>query len=245
MGGGDLLPLFGLRAVAQKPNWMASPELGGYPFPRLRFPPAMKIAIDGPAASGKTTLGKRLAEELGFLFVPTGAMYRAVAWAVKHKIDWKRAKLEVRDNGRVLLNGRDITAELSSPEIDELSSQVAVKPEVRRHLVALQRRIARARDVVMEGRDIGTVVLPDAELKIFLWATPQERARRRLRERGGDYQKILEAIRRRDERDSTRADSPLRPAEDAVIIDTTDKSPDEVLRLVLELVEERRGKGGG
>ncbi|MGY4706956.1 (d)CMP kinase [Candidatus Bipolaricaulota sp. J31] len=202
----------------------------------------MKIAIDGPAAAGKTTLARRLAEELGFLFVPTGAMYRAVAWAQKNGIDWKRAKLEVRDGGRIFLDGRDITDELTSPEIDELSSKVAVDSEVRRHLVALQREIARGRDVVMEGRDIGTVVLPDAELKIFLWATPEERARRRLRERGGDYEEILEAIRRRDERDSTRADSPLRPAEDAVVIDTTAKSPDEVLRMVLELVEERRGK---
>jgi len=202
----------------------------------------MKIAIDGPAAAGKTTLAKRLAEELGFLFVPTGAMYRAVAWAQKNGIDWRRAKLEVRDRGRIFLDGRDITDELTSPEIDELSSKVAVDSEVRRHLVALQREIARGRDVVMEGRDIGTVVLPDAELKIFLWATPEERARRRLRERGGDYEEILRAIVRRDERDSTRADSPLRPAEDAVVIDTTHKSPDEVLRMVLQLVEERRGK---
>ncbi|NOX45195.1 MAG: (d)CMP kinase [Caldiserica bacterium] len=202
----------------------------------------MKIAIDGPAAAGKTTLAKRLAEELGFLFVPTGAMYRAVAWAVAHGIDWKRAKLEVKDGGRILLDGRDITDELTSPEIDELSSRVAVDSEVRRHLVALQREIARGRDVVMEGRDIGTVVLPDAELKIFLWATPEERARRRLRERGGDFAEILAAIKRRDERDSTRRDSPLRPAEDAVVIDTTDKTPDEVLRMVLALVEERRGK---
>jgi cytidylate kinase len=106
----------------------------------------------------------------------------------------------------------------------------------------LQREIARGRDVVMEGRDIGTVVLPDAEVKIFLWATPEERARRRFRERGGDYERILEAIKRRDERDSTRADSPLRPAEDAVVIDTTGKSPDEVFRMVLLLVEERCGK---
>jgi len=204
----------------------------------------MKIAIDGPAAVGKTTLAKRLAEELGFLFVPTGAMYRAVAWAVKHGIDWKRARIEVRNGGRIFLNGRDITDELANPEIDELSSQVAVDSEVRRHLVSLQREIARGRDVVMEGRDIGTVVLPDAELKIFLWATPEERARRRLKERGGSYEEVLEAIKRRDERDSTRADSPLRPAEDAVFINTTDKSPEEVFRMVLKLVEERRGKVG-
>ncbi len=202
----------------------------------------MKIAIDGPAAAGKTTLARNLARELGFLFVPTGAMYRAVAWATKHGIDWRKVRIEVRDMGRIFLDGKDITEELSSPEMDKLSSVVAVDSEVRRHLVALQREIARDRDVVMEGRDIGTVVLPDADLKIYLWATPEERARRRLRERGGDFREILKAIQERDERDSSRADSPLRPAADAVFIDTTNKSPEEVLEIVLRLVEERRRK---
>ncbi len=202
----------------------------------------MKIAIDGPAAAGKTTLARNLARELGFLFVPTGAMYRAVAWAMKQGIDWRKARIEVRDMGRIFLDGRDITEELSSPEMDRLSSVVAVDSEVRRHLVALQREIARDRDVVMEGRDIGTVVLPDADIKIYLWATPEERARRRLRERGGDFWEILKAIQERDKRDSSRANSPLRPAADAVFIDTTDKSPEEVLEIVLRLVEERRRK---
>lgn len=202
----------------------------------------MKIAIDGPAAAGKTTLARRLSEELGYLFVPTGAMYRAAALAKKRGIPPDRARIEVREGGRIILEGEDVTDLLSSPDLDELSSQVAVDGRVRRHLVALQRQIARGRDVVMEGRDIGTVVLPDAELKLYLWADPEERARRRLAERGGDYEEILAAIRRRDERDSTREDSPLRPASDAVILDTTKLSPDQVLAEALRLVEERLAK---
>jgi cytidylate kinase len=205
----------------------------------------MKIAIDGPAAAGKTTLARRLAEELGYLFVPTGAMYRAAALAKRRGLPPERARIEVRAGGRILLEGEDVTELLDDPALDELSSQVAVDSAVRRHLVALQREIAAGRQVVMEGRDIGTVVLPEAELKIFLWATPEERARRRLRERGGNLEEILAAIRRRDERDSTRQDSPLRPAPDAVLLDTTGRSPQEVLQRALELVEERRARLAG
>ena len=205
----------------------------------------MRIAIDGPAAAGKTTLARRLAEELGYLFVPTGAMYRAAALAKKRGLPPDRARIEVREGGRILLEGEDVTELLSSPDLDELSSQVAVDSAVRRHLVALQRGIAAGRQVVMEGRDIGTVVLPDADLKIFLWADPEERARRRLAERGGDFQEVLAAIRRRDERDSTREDSPLRPAPDAVILDTTGIPPEQVLAEALRLVEERRADLAG
>lgn len=200
----------------------------------------MRIAIDGPAASGKTTLGKRLAQALGFLFVPTGAMYRAAALAHLRGLSIEDVDITVTEDGRVLLNGEDVTAALSSPELDELSSRLAADGRVRARLVELQRRLAQDRNVVMEGRDIGTVVLPDAELKIFLWATLEERARRRQREQGGSFEEVLEAIRKRDERDSTRAVAPLRPAPDAVFLDTTGKSPDEVLCLVLRLVEERR-----
>ena len=202
----------------------------------------MRIAIDGPAAAGKTTLARSLAEKLGYLFVPTGAMYRAAALAKKRGMAPEKVCIEVREGGRILLEGEDVTELLENSDLDELSSQVAVDGRVRRHLVALQRQIAQGRDVVMEGRDIGTVVLPDAELKIFLWAEPEERARRRLAERGGDFQEVLAAIRRRDERDSTRKDSPLRPAPDAVILDTTGLSREQVLTVALELVEERRAK---
>ena len=202
----------------------------------------MKIAIDGPAAAGKTTLGKRLAQALGFLFVPTGAMYRAAALAFQRGLRLEDIDITVTESGKILLNGEDVTALLSNPELDELSSVLSADSRVRERLVALQRKIAEGRDVVMEGRDIGTVVLPDAELKIFLWATLEERARRRQREQGGKFEEILEAIRRRDERDSTRACSPLKPAPDAVFLDTTDKTPEEVLKEVLRMVEERRAR---
>lgn len=204
----------------------------------------MKIAIDGPAAAGKTTLAKALAKALGFLFVPTGAMYRAAALAHKRGLSLADTEITVGEEGRIFLNGEDVTHLLSNPDLDELSSKLAADANVRARLVELQRKIAAGRDVVMEGRDIGTVVLPDAELKIFLWATLEERARRRRREQGGSFEEVLEAIRRRDERDSTRSCSPLRPAPDAVLVDTTDKTPEEVLALVLKLVEERRAKLG-
>lgn len=204
----------------------------------------MKIAIDGPAAAGKTTLAKALAKALGFLFVPTGAMYRAAALAHKRGLALADTEITVGEEGRIFLNGEDVTHLLSNPDLDELSSKLAADANVRARLVELQRKIAAGRDVVMEGRDIGTVVLPDAELKIFLWATLEERARRRHREQGGSFEEVLEAIRRRDERDSTRSCSPLRPAPDAVLVDTTDKTPEEVLALVLKLVEERRAKLG-
>ena len=202
----------------------------------------MKIAIDGPAAAGKTTLGKRLAQALGFLFVPTGAMYRAAALAIQRGLRLEDIDITVTEAGKILLNGDDVTGLLSHPALDELSSVLSADSRVRERLVALQRKIAEGRDVVMEGRDIGTVVLPDAELKIFLWATLEERARRRQREQGGNFEEILEAIRRRDERDSTRACSPLKPAPDAIFLDTTNKTPEEVLEEVLRLVEERRAR---
>ncbi len=200
----------------------------------------MRIAIDGPAAAGKTTLARSLAQALGYLFVPTGAMYRAAALACKRGVALGDLDLQVREGGRILLQGEDVTDRLSSPDLDDLSSQVAVDSRVRKRLVEIQRAIAAGGDVVMEGRDIGTVVLPDAELKIYLWATEEERARRRHREQGGDFAQILAGIRRRDERDSTRPDSPLRPAPDAVVLDTTGMGPEEVLAQALKLVEERR-----
>ncbi len=200
----------------------------------------MRIAIDGPAAAGKTTLARSLAQALGYLFVPTGAMYRAAALARKRGVALGDLDLQVREGGRILLQGEDVTDRLSSPDLDDLSSQVAVDSRVRKRLVEIQRAIAAGGDVVMEGRDIGTVVLPDAELKIYLWATEEERARRRHREQGGDFAQILAGIRRRDERDSTRPDSPLRPAPDAVVLDTTGMGPEEVLAQALKLVEERR-----
>lgn len=202
----------------------------------------MRIAIDGPAAAGKTTLARSLAQDLGYLFVPTGAMYRAAALAHRRGLPLDTLDIRVHEGGRISLRGEDVTPLLSSPDLDELSSQLALDRRVRQLLVAVQRRIASEGNVVMEGRDIGTIVLPDAEVKIFLWATPEERARRRQAEHGGELGDVLRAILSRDERDSTRADSPLRAAPDAVVVDTTGKTPEEVVTSVRDLVRSRRAR---
>jgi len=213
------------------------------------------IAIDGPAASGKSTLGKHLADSLGYLFFDTGVMYRAVTWdALQRGVDAKdeaavtalaeSSQIDVRapskGDGRacdVLLNGVDITWETRRPEVDANVSPVSVHPGVRKALAAQQRRIGLRGRVVMVGRDIGTVVLPEADLKIYLDASAEERARRRYEEiirRGeqADYDVILAGVRKRDEIDSTRAHSPLKAAEDAVILDSDKLNADEVFAKV-------------
>lgn len=216
------------------------------------------IAIDGPAASGKSTIGKRLADELGYLFFDTGVMYRAVTWiALQRGVDVRdedavtRLAQETpidaapasRSDGRacdVLAEGRDITWETRRPEVDANVSIVSVYAGVRREMSQQQRRIGLRGRVVMVGRDIGTVVLPEADLKIYLDASAEERARRRfdeIRARGGeaDYEEVLAAVRERDRVDSTRAVAPLRPADDAVTIDTDNLSADKVFARVCEL----------
>ncbi len=203
----------------------------------------MQIAIDGPAAAGKTSLGRALADHFGCLFVETGKMYRAVALGLTRGISLDEIEITLDENGRIFLNGEDVTDLLHTPEMDQASSRVATLPEVRERLVALQRRIAAGHDVVMEGRDIGTVVLPNADVKIFLQASPQERARRRMQERDGlDYEETLQEIIARDARDSTRKVSPLNPAPDAIIIDTDQKSLTEVISEAIDLVKERLRK---
>jgi cytidylate kinase len=209
------------------------------------------IAIDGPAASGKTTLGRRLADSLGYLFFDTGVMYRAVTWIVlQHGLEVQdetavthlaeTVQIDVRppskEDGRacdVLAGGVDITWETRTPEVEANVSPVSAYRGVRQALAAQQRRIGLRGRVVMVGRDIGTVVLPEADLKIYLDASDQERARRRYLEiinRGGkaDYEQILAGVRMRDKIDSTRAFSPLRPAGDAIILDSDKLNADEV-----------------
>jgi CMP/dCMP kinase len=200
----------------------------------------MQIAIDGPAASGKTSVSQAIAQRFGFLLVETGKMYRAVALGLERGLSLRNMKITMGKDGRILLNGEDVNDILHTPRLDQASSRVATRPEVRDLLVSLQREIAAKRDVVMEGRDIGTVVLPHADVKIFLEASAEERAGRRARQRhemnsGG----ILEEIIERDTRDQTRTIAPLNPAFDATIIRTDNKSLAEVTSLAIALVEER------
>ena len=200
----------------------------------------MKIAIDGPAASGKTSLGRELSERFRCRFIETGKMYRAVALGLTRGIPLDRIAVDVVDPERFLLNGEDVTDLLHTPELDQASSEAATRPEVRARLVALQRQIAAGIDVVMEGRDIGTVVLPDADVKIFLRASPEVRARRRVDQRAGaDAGRTLQELLIRDRRDSTRAIAPLNPASDATIIDTDRKTLAEVISEAADLVKER------
>ena len=216
------------------------------------------IAIDGPAASGKSTIGKRLADELGYLFFDTGLMYRAITWlALQRGLNLRdeaaltnlaeTVPIEVQPasqgDGRacdVIVEGVDITWDTRRPEVDANVSVVSAYPGVRRALSAQQRRIGQRGRVVMVGRDIGTVVLPDADLKIYLDASAEERARRRYDEilaRGGsaDYDEILSKVLERDRIDSTRDVAPLKIAEDAIVVDSDKLNAEEVFRQILNL----------
>lgn len=220
------------------------------------------IAMDGPAASGKSTVGILLAQKLNYLYFDTGIMYRAVTWAALQQLNAvddegrvvrlaETAQIDVQPpsqaDGRqvdVLLDGVDITWDIRRPEVDANVSQVSAYAGVRVAMTAQQRRIGQRGRVVMVGRDIGTVVLPEAELKIYLDASAEERARRRfeeLRQRGepADYEKILAAMKKRDRIDSTRAIAPLRPAEDAVRICSDGISAGQVVEKIMELIENR------
>jgi len=217
------------------------------------------IAIDGPAASGKSTLAKNLAEHLGYLYFDTGVMYRAVTWVGLERgyiLDdeelitslAERVRIDVRppsvDDGRacdVLVDGQDVTWQIRQPEVDAYVSLVSAYPGVRHALSVQQRRIGLRGQVVMVGRDIGTVVLPEADLKLYLVASAEERARRRFKEldqRGENVtqEDILDAVRKRDQVDSSRDVSPLRPAEDAVILDSEELDVEQVLNYVIALI---------
>ena len=218
----------------------------------------MTIAIDGPAAAGKSTIAKTLAGRLGIVYVDTGALYRAIGYfAVSHGKDPKCAEQVVpllekislqivyQDGAQhILLNGQDVSKEIRSPQMSMAASAVSAIPQVREFLLELQRETARKQSVVMDGRDIGTVVLPQAKLKIFLTATAEERARRRYLEyqqRGEtvDYETLLAQTKERDKNDSTRAAAPLRQAPDAVLVDSTHLTLEEVTEQIYELAKER------
>jgi len=203
----------------------------------------MVIAIDGPAGAGKSSVARAVADALAFTYLDSGAMYRSVALAaIESGADPAQVAAQVRIElgARVLLDGRDVTAAIRTPEVSQAASRVAADPEVRVAMVAEQRRLMSSGDWVAEGRDIGTVVVPDAEVKVYLTASPHERARRRAAELGIDPQAVLAEQMLRDQRDTTREDSPLRPAEGAVQLDTTGLSLDEVVARVVALVPSRR-----
>lgn len=222
------------------------------------------VAIDGPVGSGKSTLARRVADMMGYVYVDTGAMYRAIALkALRRGVSLEaadeleslagetRIDLRAQDGGqRVFLDGEDVTAAIRSPEVAQAASKVAVVGGVRHTLVAEQRRAGQQGGVVMEGRDIGSVVFPDADLKIFLTASPDVRAGRRWREheqKGDaiDLARTLEEIHERDRRDRERAASPLVRAADAVVVDSSAMEPEEVARLVVMLARQNNAAVGG
>lgn len=219
------------------------------------------IAIDGPAGAGKSTLARRLAARLGFLYIDTGAMYRAVALeARRRQIGWDEGarleelasamRIELTPDGRVVCDGADVSQAIRAPEISEGASRVSAVAGVRRAMVREQQKMGAAADVVMEGRDIGTVVFPEAAVKIYLDASPEVRARRRVDElsaRGAaaDYEVVFREMKQRDERDTTRPDSPLRQAEGAVYLDSSGLSEQEVEEALLRIVRERAATGEG
>ena len=219
-------------------------------------PRGLVVAIDGPSGAGKSTAGRAVAERLGYVFLDTGAMYRALALAalragvaLDDAAEVARLatglRLDLRPGGAVILDGEDVTATLRTQEVGAAASRVSVHPPVRRHMVARQREMGQAGGVVMDGRDIGTAVFPDADVKFYVDAHPRQRATRRheeLTQRGqaSDLDTIEREIRARDHADSTRAESPLTRAPDAIHLDTTELGLDEVVRRMLAAIGKLR-----
>ena len=218
----------------------------------------INVAIDGPAGAGKSTVSRAAAKEIGYIYVDTGALYRAVGVnALRIGADTKNAEQVAAslsgisvdlafENGeqRVLLNGEDVSLEIRTPQASMAASDVSAVPQVRDFLFDLQKNIAAANNCIMDGRDIGTVVLPDAQVKIFLTASPEERAARRYKElveKGAKdtYEEVLADLEKRDYQDSHREIAPLKPAEDSVIVDTSDYNFDEAKNIIVNIIKER------
>lgn len=218
----------------------------------------MQIAIDGPAGAGKSTISKFVASELGYLYIDTGAMYRAVGYKVlKNGLNLDDAEmirkmaedtnieLKITENGQaIFLDGKDVTTKIRTPEVSMAASRISAIGGVRKRLVDLQRKIAGSNDVIMDGRDIGTVVLPEAQIKIFLTATSEDRAMRRyleLKDKGVEvsYQSVLEDMEKRDWQDTHREESPLKAADDATVIDTSGQTLGESVQIITDFVKSR------
>ena len=218
-----------------------------------------QIAIDGPSGAGKSTLSRRVAQSLQYIYIDTGAMYRAAGLkalrlgigirndqkAVEEMLPGLSVTLGYHEDGQtVLLDGEDVTGLIRTPEVSIAASDISAIPAVRHKMVELQRQLAASRDVVMDGRDIGTVVLPDAQVKIFLTASVEERARRRyeeLKEKGSDVtlDGVTKDIRYRDQNDESREMAPLKPAKDALIVDTTGFCLEKSLEVLLKIIREK------
>lgn len=214
------------------------------------------VAIDGPAGAGKGTITKQVAEKLNLVNVDTGATFRCVALNMlkenvgldeEEKIEkiLEKINIEMKSNGEIFLNGENVTKKIRENDVNNFVSPVSTIQIVRNKLLEIQRKIAEGKDVIMEGRDIGTTVFPNADVKIYLDATPEERAKRRMlqnKEKGIEtsYEEVLENIKDRDKRDSTRKVSPLKKAEDAIYIDSSDMTIDEVVDKVIALIKEKR-----
>ena len=221
----------------------------------------ISVAIDGPAGAGKSTMAKRVAKELGYLYVDTGAIYRTVGYhmwlmgigpkdadGIRRCLDDVNIEIRHEEDGvqHMILNGQDVTGEIRTPEMSRYASGVSAQKCVREYLLDMQRRFSRKHNVVMDGRDIGTVVLPNAQVKIFLTASPEERAKRRYEEltQKGEkvsYEKVLQDMIARDKQDSERTIAPLKQAADAVLLDTSDDTVKQSVDAILTIVRRKLG----